>query len=286
MLINGTHFRISTDIGRQSALSRDIALDQARISSGKKILKPSDFPNAAARLAEIERHQSNLTVWQSNVDTAIAISDRADSTLESVSTILDRARELIITARSAVPNAADRATIANELRGLISEVTSHQNEKDSHGQSLFPDTNTLAIPVGLNMTIAPTQTQQSIFASISTQSGTQSVAAILNAAADAAVILDPAARATALGVSVSDIADATTHVASERGELGVRASRLERIKVELATSSSTTDIERSSLEDTDVAKTVAELQAKLLTLEAARGAFTRINQRTLFDMLG
>jgi flagellar hook-associated protein 3 FlgL len=42
---------------------------------------------------------------------------------------------------------------------------------------------------------------------------------------------------------------------------------------------------RSVLEDTDLTEAIANVQAKLTTLQAAQGAFSRIAQQTLFDLI-
>ena len=44
--------------------------------------------------------------------------------------------------------------------------------------------------------------------------------------------------------------------------------------------------ERSSIEDTDLAATIARVQTNQLSLDAAQSLFARINRRTLFDLLG
>ena len=42
---------------------------------------------------------------------------------------------------------------------------------------------------------------------------------------------------------------------------------------------------RSGLEDTDLTETIARIQSKLLSLEAAQAAFARINRQSLFDLI-
>jgi len=43
--------------------------------------------------------------------------------------------------------------------------------------------------------------------------------------------------------------------------------------------------ERGALEGTDLAETVAKLQANMLTLSAAQSVFAKLNSKTLFDQL-
>jgi flagellar hook-associated protein 3 FlgL len=71
-----------------------------------------------------------------------------------------------------------------------------------------------------------------------------------------------------------------------RGEHGVRAARIDAVRERLEAGSLQIEEERSGLEDTDISRVVAQINAKQLTLEAAQAAFARINRNTLFDLLG
>jgi flagellar hook-associated protein 3 FlgL len=77
-----------------------------------------------------------------------------------------------------------------------------------------------------------------------------------------------------------------SHVSSVRGEHGVRAARIDAVRERLEAGSLQIEEERSGLEDTDISRVVAQINAKQLTLEAAQAAFARINRNTLFDLLG
>ncbi|WP_156680355.1 flagellin [Sphingomonas profundi] len=285
-MIGATRFRLTAEINRQSRLASDIARAQSDISSEKRLRTASDDPSASARVADIRRKQANETAWASNVDTAAAVATNADTTLKLVSTGLDRARELVLAGSSAGASANDRASYAAELRGIVGDLAGYSAQTDSRGLPIFPDDTPLAIPIGRGISVAATVSRADAFGNVATADGTRDLASILTAAADAIAAPDGAARTAALATSVRDIAAATSHVADIHADQGRRAAQLDTARDRLADSAVTLEDERGALEGTDITATVARLQAKLTTLEAAQAAFARISKQTLFDVLG
>ncbi|MET0372979.1 MAG: flagellin-like protein, partial [Rhizorhabdus sp.] len=123
------------------------------------------------------------------------------------------------------------------------------------------------------------------FGGVATASGTKDLATILNQAAAAMETSDGTARTAALNGSLTDIAAATSHVADVHAEQGRRAAKFDTARDRLTDSATELADERGTLEGTDITATVARLQSKLLTLEAAQSAFARISKQTLFDVL-
>ena len=285
-MIGATRYRLTAEINRQAKLANEIARAQTDISSETRLRTASDDPTASARVADIRRKQANETAWSANVETASAVATTADSTLKLVSTGLDRARELVLAGSSAGASASDRASYAAELRGIVGDLATYANQTDSRGLPIFPDDAPIAIPIGANQSIAATTAKADAFGNVVTGSGTRDLASILNAAADAIAAPDGAARTAALDGSISDIAAATSHVADVHAEQGRRAALFDTARDRLADSAVTLADERGGLEGTDIPATVARLQAKLVTLEAAQAAFARISKQTLFDVLG
>jgi len=66
-MISSTRYRAIAEINRQTDLAQQIAKLQESVSSGKRISKPSDDPDAAQRIAEIR------TAWLTNVMKAIGL---------------------------------------------------------------------------------------------------------------------------------------------------------------------------------------------------------------------
>jgi len=284
-MISGTRYRLNMDINRQTALARDIARSQTEISTGKRIQAPSDDPVAAARVASIARSQANDVAFKSNLNLASALAARADTTLRSVGSALDRAGELMVQGANGTLSDGDRATIAQELRSIADDIASLKDAKDTRGGPLFMSGGSLRIPVASGVTLEAVGTREDVFESVPTAAGAKDVAAIVAAAADALSLTDPTARAAAIAISADEVSAAVDHVANARGAQGALANRIDQLVERQADSGLQLDEERSNLESTDVTAAIARLQSQQLTLQAAQAVFSRINASTLFDIL-
>ena len=118
---------------RQSALSNL----QENLTSGKRVVRPSDDPTSAANaeraLTRISRITSNQRALESQRN-AIA---QAEGTLGQVTDVLQRFRELVVSAGNAVNSSAERRSIAVELQGLRDQVYALANTQDTNGLPLF-----------------------------------------------------------------------------------------------------------------------------------------------------
>ena len=284
-MINGTRYRLTMDVNRQTALSRDIARTQTEISTGKRIQAPSDDPVAAARVSSIARSQANDTAFTSNLNLAAALAARADTALGSVGSALDRANELMVQGANGTLSDGDRATVAAELRAIAQDIASLKDTKDTRGGPIFMSGGALRIPVASGVSIEAVGTREDVFESVPTSSGPQDVAAIVSAAADALTLSDPAARAAAVATSSDNVVAAVGHIANARGVQGTLGNRIDALTERQADRGLQLEEERSNLESTDVTAAVAKLQSEQLTLQAAQAVFARVNARTLFDLL-
>jgi flagellar hook-associated protein 3 FlgL len=124
---------VSTLTSRQSALSAQ----QDRVSAGLRVVKASDDPISAAsaeralsRITQLQADQRALNVQRN----ALA---NAESTLGQAGDLMQRFRELTISAGSGSKNATDRTTIANEMTTIREQLFSLANTRDSNGVYLF-----------------------------------------------------------------------------------------------------------------------------------------------------
>ena len=284
-MINGTRYRLTMQVNQQIALSREIARTQTEISTGKRILAPSDDPSAAARISSIARSQANDNVFKSNLNLATALSARADTALKSVGIALDRASELMIEGANGTLSDNDRAAITLELRSIAEDIGALKSSKDARGGPLFMSGGSLRIPVASGISIEAVGTREDVFESVPTSGGPQEIAAIVSAAADALALTDPVARAAALATSADNVNAAIEHVATARGEQGALGARIDQLGERQADSALQLGEERTDLESTDVTAAIAMIQSKQLTLQAAQAIFARVNSSTLFDIL-
>jgi flagellar hook-associated protein 3 FlgL len=179
----------------------------------------------------------------------------------------------------------DRATIALELRSIASELTSLKDSQDSRGNALFMSGYSLRIPVQTGVQVIAVGTREEVFESVATAGGPKDLAAIVSDAADALETNDPTARKAAVAASVDEVKAAVDHVATQRGEQGALANRVDQLLERQADTEIQMKEERSGLEDTDIQALVARLSSQQLSLQAAQAVFARVNENTLFDIL-
>ena len=284
-MISGTRYRLTADINRQMKLAQEIARHQVEISTGKRIQTPSDDPTGSALVAEIGRTQAEEATWTRNLGTARTLADRADTALTSVATNLDRANELLISAGSGTLSAENRATIALELKAIAEDMAALADTRDALGGELFRTNAPLEIPVIAGGTLVPVASRQEIFGNINTAGGMADLVTILNDAAAAIVEPDPATRQAAIDTALGEFAAAGDHIAAVRGDLGARANRIERLTEQLELSAIELKDQRGEIESSDLTESIAKLQAKQLSLQAAQAVLAQVGKTSLFDLI-
>ena len=124
---------IDTLSRRQSELN---AL-QDQLTTGKRVNRASDDPAAAARaeraLASIGRSETS----QRAVDASKVLITQAESTLGDASNLLQRARELMVSAGNGSYGDAERKSIADELQQIREQLLSLANSGDGGGTFVF-----------------------------------------------------------------------------------------------------------------------------------------------------
>lgn len=115
------------------------ALDhtQRQISSGRRILKPSDDPIATARALAIRESIGRLEQFDRNANIAGNRLAQEESALGSVNNVLQRVRELALQANNATQSNESRHLIAIEMRQHLDQLLQIANQKDGNGNHLF-----------------------------------------------------------------------------------------------------------------------------------------------------
>lgn len=269
---------LNAEILRQQAMARDIATEQAKISTGHKLSQPSDNPQDWVQISLVGRQQSINTAWQSNLKFADSRAAQATTNLEQINDLMTHVTELLVTAAGTGAGSPGREAVVKELEGVRATINDLVNQTDYQGRPVFDDTNTVNIPVGAGLAIEATPTRQSIAENVI---GTRSLDDIL---ADAIAAIQSGDE-TARGNSLNDTRTALDHVIVAQSLQGVRTQRIEAIGKRIDDTALTLTERRSTLEDTDLTEVVTKLQNKLMTLEAAQVAFARISKQSLFDLI-
>lgn len=110
---------------------------QQQVSSGRRMLTPSDDPVAAARAMEVTQAKginAQYVTAQNNAKSSLGVMD---GQLSSTTDLLVRVRELTVQAGNAALSPSDRKSIAAELRARFDELVALANSTDGAGQYLF-----------------------------------------------------------------------------------------------------------------------------------------------------
>lgn len=284
-MISATRYRALAEIHRQKDLSQEIAKLTAAVSSGKRLSRPSDDPDAATRVSEIRQQQADHAVWSSNVNMGVTVSNAVDEKLGVLNDTFDRAKELVLSGRNDTTSPVDRAAIAAELRSLALALDGHATASDPTGAPLFPTGSPLAIPVSDSLSLPATASRGDVFEDVTTAGGTKSLQQILNDAADA-VESTTGTRQTDIQTSLNELDAGTDHITSIRTDQGVRAGRFDLARDQLESIGQELTEERSGLESTDLTYALSEFQAKQLSLQAAQTIFAQSTKTSLFNLLG
>ncbi|MGI9272109.1 MAG: flagellar hook-associated protein FlgL [Woeseiaceae bacterium] len=115
------------------------ALDytQRQISSGRRILNPSDDPIGSARSIELGEALSRLQQFDRNGVIAANRLSQEEVALGSVNNVLQRVRELALQANNATQSNETRALIAVEMREQLENLVQIANQQDGGGSYIF-----------------------------------------------------------------------------------------------------------------------------------------------------
>ncbi len=131
---------LSSYLNGLSAMQRlQAALDvtQRQISTGRRLLTPSDDPVAASRALEFRESLARLDQFERNAGMAANRLAQEESALNSVNNGLQRVRELALQANNATQSNESRQLIAVEIREQLENLIQLANQRDGSGSYMF-----------------------------------------------------------------------------------------------------------------------------------------------------
>jgi len=115
----------------------DLTEAQIRLTSGKRVIRASDDPAAAARaeraLGQVMRSETS----QRSVAASRAAMQETESAIGDASDLLQQARETILAAGDASYGDQERKALADKLRGIRDQLFNVANRSDGAGGHLF-----------------------------------------------------------------------------------------------------------------------------------------------------
>jgi flagellar hook-associated protein 3 FlgL len=110
---------------------------QQQVAAGRRILRPSDDPVAAARALEVTQASDLVAQFKRNQDYAASALGLEEGQLTSALDVLGRTHELAVEGSNTTLSASARKSIATELRSRFDELVGIANAADGIGQTMF-----------------------------------------------------------------------------------------------------------------------------------------------------
>ena len=298
--------QISTKLFNQQTLDRlsdmhgKIQQNQARIATGKNILKASDDPIAAVNISAAKEQKTENTRYIENIGRAKSKLELTENALNQASNLVTRIYELTILAENDTFSVADRVAMKQEVTQLKDSMFEIVNSEDASGQALFAgykvnqnafsrdengyiqymgDRGNNVVNISENMTLSLGIDGASAFLRIPSENRHKSLFGIIEA------IEDNFEDASFPKNAISDLQSSIDHLSLQQTYIGAQLNKAELQEEALNRRQIILSENLSQLEDADITKIVTELQTMLLNRDAATQAFAKIGQQSLFDFL-
>ena len=306
--------RITSASAFESSLSnlqrRQQALTQAQehLTSGKRVLKPSDDPAAAAQAERALAAEKRSVAQMRALDASRSAMQLSESALGNAGELVQQARDLLVGAGNGSYTDAERLTMANAIRGLRDDLLAVANRSDGAGRYLFGGQGADGAPLvdgtgGVSYSASAGQ--------LLAASGEASPLSIDGRAAwlqapdpanpgstlslfdvmDRVVgeLATPGRTAAQVAQTVSDgLGDfdaAADNLSSWRARSGDALNRIDRIGERLSQSKLDAQSERSDAEDLDMLQAISDFQSRQTGYDAALKTYSIVQKMSLFDYL-
>lgn len=125
---------------------------QQQVSTGLRITKNSEDPNAGGEVMRTQAQFQMLDQWEQNLGDAKTWTRETESALADMTDLITRARELAVQGGNlATMNAADREVLSIETESLLKDLLSIINRQQTDG-ALFGGFETAGEPFAMDMT--------------------------------------------------------------------------------------------------------------------------------------
>jgi flagellin len=246
-------------------LSRSLA----RLSSGSKIVKPSDDAAGLAVSEKLQAQNARLMAANTNVQNAQSYVQTADGFLKSMNQMLTRMSELTAMAKDVTKNSSDIdlynaefVALKAQLLGTIGDGTTTPLGS-FNGISLFGPNAT-----GLVVTIGEATTQTMTISEINLRATTSAVAQLVSLVG---------AGGFDVRNSGALVVSAIQQIANERATLGAAQSRLEVASAQLQVQYENLEAAISRIRDVDVAEEATALAKAQILVQSGTAMLAQAN---------
>jgi flagellar hook-associated protein 3 FlgL len=278
-----------------------------QLSTGKRISKPSDDPNAAINILSAKTSLEQIERYSTNIDNAQSELDITDESILSAVDVVQRAKTLATEAANATNGSTELDAINSEIKQLIQQIKDIANTKfgskyifgglvteeppyteAANGDIVYNGTSSTSnyqrkAEISENITIDTNIAGDSIFGQYVAGDSTRQTG-LLNTLVNLSTSLENADFDN-IRASLDEFDDDLDTLLNTQATIGGTLSRLEMTKSKLEDDNVTFTKFRSNSEDIDMAKVISDIQYQETALEASLQVGANAVQSSLLDYM-
>jgi len=290
-----------------NSLSSALAKTQSKAASNKEITRPSDDPFKTAQAMGLRANIGANEQFVRNIQDAQGWMDSTESALESITTYVNRAHDLLLQSATDTADATSRNAIASEIDQIIQGIKETANV--SYGDKyIMSGTATSVAPYllgnddtyqgnlggldpavpGIVREIGPnvTMTINSVAVEILGEGRANPTdGKLLNALRDISDHLKANDGASLRGADMSALKTRLDSLLEIRARNGAQTNRLDAASARIDQITGALTNQLSQTEDADIAKTLIQFNSQSAAYQAALKAGANIVQSSLMDFL-
>ncbi|MFC4699945.1 flagellar hook-associated protein FlgL [Glaciecola siphonariae] len=110
---------------------------QSQLASGKRLLRPSDDPVGASQVIRLTEDLEKTNQYERNIDMAKSNLELQETSLRSITDVINRARVLTVQSGNGIFSQPDREAVAAEIDQIRNQVIDLMNTQNASGDYIF-----------------------------------------------------------------------------------------------------------------------------------------------------
>ncbi|MEN4978036.1 flagellar hook-associated protein FlgL [Erwinia billingiae] len=291
-----------------------------QLSSGKRVVNPSDDPVAAAQAVVLSQAQAQTSQYSTARGFATNNISQEETNLQQVTSVVQQAQTIVVAAANGTLSDDDRASYAQQLTGIRDQLLNLANTTDGNGRYMFAGYQTDKAPftqdangdvtyvggdtpisqkVDSNRTMVTNHTGSQVFTSLTSNptaepdgsASESNIFTTLNTAIKALnTPLESADQATSDAASAAldktnrGLKNSLNNVLSVRSVLGTQLTELDNLDSKGDDTKVNQATQMSNLVDVDYTSAISSYTMQQTALQASYKVFTDMSSMSLFKM--
>lgn len=271
-----------------------------QMATGNRLTKLSDDPMASIKLLNLERENSAIGQYQSNIGNLKTTLSAQETHLDSINESLKSVRDLVLWGANGTLTDDDRNGMIIELKSYRDSIESSFNAQDEEGNYLFSGTQTktpaVSSPGGVYQVDGNSDKRVVTVAKGVTMDSNMTAKEILELGAGGNVLNQIDALIaefenpspnfqSEVDASLSAIDDTIANVLSAMTEIGGRHNNLDLMDSAHGENKLFIDKVTSDLSALDYGEASVRLSNYMAALQATQASYVKINDLNLFDRI-